>query len=65
MSRAGVSSEVAERVLGHTIGGVEEIYNRHEYREEKAHALRSLAGLIEKIVNPPADNVVSLPRAAL
>jgi integrase len=28
MSRAGVSSEVAERVLGHTIGGVEEIYYR-------------------------------------
>jgi integrase len=63
MSRAGISSEVAERVLGHAMGGVEEIYNRHEYREEKAHALRVLASLIDNIVNPPADNVVSLPRA--
>jgi integrase len=62
MSRAGVSDAHAERVLGHVITGVHGIYNRHEYREEKAHALRALAGLIEKIVNPPADNVVSLAR---
>jgi integrase len=62
MTRAGISSEVAERVLGHTIGGVEGIYNRHRYAEEKAHALRALAGLIDKIVNPPAVNVVSLAR---
>ena len=63
MTRAGILSEVAERVLGHTIGGVEGIYNRHKYREEMAHALRALAGLIDNIVNPPADNVVSLARA--
>ena len=37
--------------------GVVAIYDRHKYRDEKAHALRSLAGLIELIVNPPADNV--------
>jgi integrase len=60
MSRAGVNDRHAERVLGHVIGGVEGTYDRHEYREEKAHALRALAGLIEKIVNPPADNVVSM-----
>ena len=60
MSRAGVRPDVAERVLGHAITGVEGIYNRHEYFEEKAHALRALAGLIETIVNPPAENVVSL-----
>ena len=29
MSRAGVSSEHAERVMGHAIGGVEGIYDRH------------------------------------
>jgi len=63
MSRAGVSRDVAERVLGHVMGGVEGVYDRHKYRDEKAHALRALASLIEKIVNPPADNVVSLPRA--
>jgi integrase len=61
MSRAGVSNDHAERVLGHVISGVHGVYNRHEYREEKAHALRALAALIETIVNPPAQsNVVHL-----
>ena len=60
MSRAGVSGDVAERVLGHTQGGVEATYNRHRYVEEKAAALRKLAGLIATIINPPAANVVPL-----
>jgi integrase len=60
MSRAGVNSEHAERVLGHVIEGVEGVYDRHAYRDEKAHALRALAGLIERIVNPPASNVATL-----
>jgi integrase len=50
MSRAGVLSDHAERVLGHAIGGVEGIYNRHGYDAEKAEALEKLAGLIEQIV---------------
>jgi hypothetical protein len=50
MSRAGVSSEVAERVLGHSIRGVEGIYNRHQYFDEKAAALEKLAALIDQIV---------------
>jgi integrase len=60
MSRAGVLPHIAEQVLGHAITGVGGIYDRHRYEEEKAHALKALAGLIEKIVNPPAENVVSL-----
>ena len=63
LSRAGVQSEHAERVLGHAFGGVEGIYNRHSYDAEKADALRKLAALIERIVNPPADNVVALHEA--
>jgi len=50
MSRAGVSSEHAERVLGHIIGGVEGIYDRHSYRDEKRIALAKLAALLEQIV---------------
>jgi integrase len=65
MSRAGVNDRHAERVLGHVIEGVEGVYDRHAYRDEKAHALRALAGLIDNIVNPPADNVLSLPARAL
>jgi integrase len=50
MSRAGVRPDIAERVLGHAIRGVEGVYDRHEYREEKANALRLLASLIENIL---------------
>jgi integrase len=55
MARAGVRPDVSERVLGHVIKGVEGIYDRHSYREEKADALRKLADLLESIVStaPP------------
>jgi integrase len=59
MSRAGVRPDIAERVLGHVIGGVEGVYDRHKYVTEKADALRKLAALIESIVNPQ-ENVVPL-----
>ena len=60
MSRAGVRPDIAERVLGHAIKGVEGVYDRHSYREEKAHALVALASLIENITNPPANKVVNI-----
>jgi len=60
MSRAGVQSEIAERVLGHAIAGVEGVYNRYSYDNEKAIALEKLAQLVARIVEPPADNVVPL-----
>jgi integrase len=60
MSRAGVRSEIAEKVMGHTLQGVEATYDRYEYRSEKATALKLLASLIEGIVNPPIGNVVTL-----
>jgi integrase len=61
MSRAGVRPDIAERVLGHAIPGVEGVYDRHSYRDEKADALLRLADLVERIVNPPEGNVVALP----
>jgi integrase len=64
MSRAGVSADVGERVLGHKIGGVRGVYDRHEYVAEKRDALQRLAVLVERILNPPAGNVVNLPRTA-
>ncbi len=60
MARAGVRSDIAERVMGHVLPGVEGIYDRHEYREEKADALTKLAGLIALILDPPAENVTPL-----
>ena len=59
LSRAGVNADIAERCLGHVIGGVRGIYDRHEYFEEKKRAFEALAAQIERIVNPQA-NVVAL-----
>ena len=60
LSRARVSTEIAELVLGHSIKGIQQVYDRHKYFEEKAHALAALAQLVENILSPPASKVVSL-----
>jgi integrase len=60
MSRAGVDADLAERCLGHVIAGVRGIYDRHAYYDEKKHAFEALAALVERIVDPPAGNVVTL-----
>jgi integrase len=59
MSRAGVRPDIAERVMGHAIAGVESVYDRHSYRDEKADALRRLAALVDGIANP-RENVVAI-----
>jgi integrase len=63
MSRKGVPADHAERCLGHVIGGVRGVYDRHEYRDEKQRAFEALASIIERIVNPPAGNVVAFSKA--
>jgi integrase len=60
MSRAGIRPDIAERALGHAIKGVEGIDDRHQYRDEKAHALAALAGLIDNILNPPSEKVLPM-----
>jgi hypothetical protein len=54
MSRAGHVSLDAIR-------GIEGVYDRHEYSQERGAALAKLATLIDTIVNP-RDNVVPLAR---
>jgi integrase len=63
MSRAGVPSDHAERCLGHVIGGVRGVYDRHRYLEEMALAYEKLASQIERIVHPQ-ENVVSMRGAS-
>jgi integrase len=60
MSRAGVNSDHAERCLGHVIGGVKGVYDRHHYLPEMQRAYDALAALIERIANPPKGNVTPL-----
>jgi integrase len=49
MGRAGVLPDVAERCLGHVIGGVRGTYDRHEYLKEKRKAFEALASEIDRI----------------
>jgi integrase len=64
MSRAGIRPEVAERVLGHAIEGVAGTYDRHSYAEEKADAVKRLAGLIQNVVRGSVDKVVPIGKRA-
>jgi integrase len=59
LSRAGVQPDIAERCLGHAIGGVRGVYDRHDFHAQMAHAFEALAAQIELIVNPQ-DNVVAM-----
>jgi integrase len=61
LSRAGVASDHAERCLGHVIGGVRGVYDRHEYFDEKAKAFEALAGQVQRIIDPQ-NKVVSIGR---
>jgi integrase len=60
MVRAGVRPDISERVLGHVIAGVEGVYDRHAYVDEKRAALETLAATIERLLVPPAGNVAVL-----
>jgi len=58
LSRAGINVDIAERCLGHAIGGVRGVYDRHQYVDEMRHAFEALAAEIERIVHTPEGNVV-------
>jgi integrase len=64
LARAGINREIAERVLGHKLVGVEGIYNRFDYFEQKGHALAALANLIEGIIDGHPDKVVPIRQVA-
>jgi integrase len=60
MSRAGVNTDHAERCLGHVIGGVRGVYDRHTFKNEMLVAYEMLATLISRIVDPQPNVVVAM-----
>jgi hypothetical protein len=56
-----VNPDIAERCLGHAIGGSRGVYDRHPYIEEMRHAFEALSNQIERIVRP-VENVVAMTR---
>jgi len=61
LARLGIAPHVAERVLAHVPGGIEAVYDLHQYRDEKRRALEAWAQHIERITNPQ-PNVVEVRR---
>jgi integrase len=59
LASLGVSGNVAERCLNHKLRGLEGIYNRHDYFEERKAALSQLATLLISI-KQGNDKVVPL-----
>ena len=55
---------IAERCLNHKIKGVEGIYNRHDYYEERKEALQRWADLLEQLERGGADVVELRPSKA-
>jgi len=62
LSRAGVTADIAEKCLGHAVGGVRAVYDRHDYIKQMGDAYDALANLIARIVDP-IDNVEPIRRA--
>jgi integrase len=61
LSRAGVDADTAERCLGHAIGGVRGVYDRHKYEEQMRVAFEKLANMIEQIVDPTKGKIIQFP----
>lgn len=49
LAALGVAPHIAERVLNHKVRGVEGIYDRHDYLEERRQALEQWAVMLENI----------------
>lgn len=49
---AGLVLAISRRNSGRATTGVEGVYDRHAYTEEKAAALQALARLVHSILNP-------------
>jgi hypothetical protein len=64
LSRLRVPEAVSERILDHTMRGIQRVYNVYEYLDERREALEAWAIELQSIVSPPPDNnVVSIRQA--
>lgn len=51
MAELGVPGHVAERCLNHKLKGVEGIYDRYDYYDERKRALIKVAQLVEPAIS--------------
>lgn len=62
LAALGVDPVVAERCLNHRIKGVEGIYNRHQYFNERRHALELWADLLVALEQGDEYNVTPITK---
>jgi integrase len=60
LASLGIVPHVAERCLNHKLKGVEGIYNRHDYFEERKAALDAWAALLLELENGDTEKVVPI-----
>ena len=60
MAALGVQRLTISKILNHAEGGVTHIYDRHEYDQEKKHALETWEGKLESILTGKKAKVVSI-----
>lgn len=58
LAKNGVAPHIAERCLNHKLKGIEGIYDRYDYLEERRQALAQLADQISPLVGPPSHQLV-------
>jgi integrase len=63
LAELGVSFEVAERVLNHAMPGLQAVYNRHSYADEKRRALVLWAEHVLALVGKCEATVVAFRSA--
>ncbi|MBX9265978.1 tyrosine-type recombinase/integrase [Chromobacterium violaceum] len=63
LAELGIDPVVAERCLNHRIPGVEGIYNRHDYFNERRDALNKWAGLLNALDKGEAYNVTPISKS--
>lgn len=54
LAAEGIVGHVAERCLNHKLKGVEGIYDRYDYMDERREALQKVATLVSPLVAPPS-----------
>jgi hypothetical protein len=60
MGRIGVQPHIAELVINHARGGIQAVYDRHQYQREMAAALAAWADHVSALVEGTALKVVPL-----
>jgi integrase len=66
LSKLGISSDIGERVMGHVIGGVRGVYDRHSFNDEKRRALTAWENYLSRVIGrTSSDNVLTLRKEAV